>query len=198
MQRTSGLSLLRTSFFAAAIFAGAICASPARASVITYNFIAGAVTGSVSYDLAGVCTNGSCSGGTGYAYYTDPNFIANVNYGGTLYTFSYSLVIDYKYYGSIDQLEFYNGSSPLGYFNVNLFDNTGTALSSIAIPATINPALFGTLNVQAEGNTYTMTSFTAAASQPAPEPASITVLGAGLAGLGFLRRRQKARAARIR
>lgn len=97
-----------------------------------------------------------------------------------------------NYYGSVDDYEFYNTSSSLGYFNLQLQDGTGKALNNRDL-LTTSPDLsaFATKHLIVQGTTFAQISSFSLAGAAVPEPATLGLFGLGLAAVAFTRRRKQ-------
>jgi hypothetical protein len=202
-------NVLRAAAFSSLVLAGAAQATPLTydwsgtlsADVAAYGLHAGdKVTGTLTYDLSSLSTKYSTTAGTtGYQYYNTPFTSTTLNAGATHTSLNlYAMVVnDFQMWGG-DELFFRADSSPFGSFDLQFLDTSMTALTDLAMPASVDATKFGAINL----SLYNYSNYTylhapvstfAPASANVPEPGSIALFGAALATLALARRRKSMR-----
>jgi hypothetical protein len=155
--------------------------------------IGDAYSGSVTFDATtATMGNQSIYNNQGYAWWSGTPMSVTVNAGNLHQTINVQTIAENNYYGAYDGYQFYNGSSSLGYFNLQLQDTTGLATSGFGLPtSTLDASAFGTKRLFINGGIVAdITSFSVA-SAAVPEPATLGLFALGLAAVGVARRRKQ-------
>jgi hypothetical protein len=203
--KSTVFNTLRAAALASAAF---VATSVANATPLSFDWAATAtqastgvnvgdkISGTITYDTTGaVKSNGNAWQGTGYQYYTTPSVTTTVTFGGHTETLSlYAMIVnDFSMWGG-DEVIFRANTSPFGAFEFDLVDSTMKALSSLDLPTTIDGTAFGrtyfSLGNYPDRFVGTIGKFEASAPSDVPEPASLALFGAALAGLSLARRKR--------
>lgn len=195
-------------FLQAAILFAAAAVAPAQATKLSsHNWkatattssvplsiqVGQAISGTIVYDMDALSkANSAGSDGNGYQYWDSTTMYATVDFGTSHYKFNVqAMIIDsFSMWGVKDNYIFRSYNAPFGRFDLSFIDPTGTALSGLALPDSVNPSAFsqGSLNL---GNIQVSNKATLLAANAVPEPGTLAVFGLGLAGLAAVRRRKQ-------